>query len=477
MSGILISYGEWFGTGLKESADDAKDVASRLSDYSDALNDEIYKKLSQYPGDHTGNITSALNSIKTKMDHLDTDSGNYKTYEADIDDLRDMCQQVDKDVAVKVESLTAEFKSRNNIQTNTVLEGISNLLTEIANKTALGRGLSDMFDWMREKGRSFLQRIEDWYDFQGGEGFVAGILEAAKDYLIAALAIAGGVLAIVGGATGLVFVGAVAGIVGGLIALVNVVANVNNERRALAAYKDDPARARRLSDENSFQDMMRTETKSHIAAWDFGAGAIDAVKITCDVIGIVCGGVEVAQGLKTWAGSDGIFKSLWKTTKHAGSELKTSFTRHNFDFAKNILKNMKTNFKDKMWNFESSEDAVSSMENLIEFTYEGIGDLASLFDGDLSFKDIGKKIFDKAFEYRSVAQFQKDGKGETITIGDFKDIASDSIDGIKDVISKFSSKPGKINVSVPNVAIPDINIRTDMPKLNLQQINLNISIA
>lgn len=484
MSGILISYGDGFGTGLGESAGDAKDVSTRLSNYSDALNDEIYKKLDRYRGDHTGNITSALSNIKSKIDQLNTDSDCYKTYKTDIDELSDMCKQVDNDVAVKVESLTADFRARNNIQTNPVLEGLHNLLTNIANKTAVGRWLSDVADWMHEKGSSFLQRIEDWFDFQGGEGAVKGILVAALETVAAAAGIVGGVLAFFAASTVLAVVAAIAGIVGGVIALVNALANWVNEGRALAAYKDDPARARRLSDENSLQDMMRTETKKNIAAWDFGAGALDTVELVCKAIGVVKGGVELFQGLKAWSGSEGIFKSLWNTTKNAGTKLKTSFANRDFSVIKDVMGDMGSNLKGSLFSWDTPENMFDSIEGLAGLAKDGIEDLSNLFDGDVSMddiKDIGKHIFDNTIGSITVAKYQMDGEYASDTIGDLLGFVTDPFDALNDLVDIFTSGTGSIDISVPTIAMPDLDTRLEMPKLdlnlNLPTINAAASVA
>lgn len=476
MSGILISYGAWGSNGLEDAASEAKDVSKKLSSYSDALNDDVYKKLNRYRGTHTGNITSALSNIKGKMDDLDNASDKYITLQDDLNDLRSTCKQVDGDVAKRVESLTADFKERNNIKTS-VFDGINSFLTNIMNKTSIGRWINDTLDKFSDGVDDFFQMIEDWFDFQGGEAFVKGVMIASLEIVAAVAGIVAAVATLIAGGTLLAMVAAAAALVGGVIALVNGVTNLVNEHRAIAAYEDDPARAKRLSDENKIQDVMRKETTSNIAAWDMGAGAIDTVKLVCDVIGIVKGGADLFKNLKTWAGSDGIFKALGSTIKDAGSEIKTSFANRDFGIVKDAFSNMFTNFKEGMFKFDSVKDGAKSIKSMASLSKDAINDVTNVFSGDAEFGDIAKNIFNNTIANFSIGEFMKDGELEKIKIDDFSSIVFDTFDGGGDLIKLFSSGTSAIDISLPDIAIPDIDIRVSAPTIDLTITLPTIDVA
>lgn len=480
MSGILISYGAWGSDGLEDAASEAQAVSKKLTSYSDALNDDIYKKLNRYPGDSTSNISNALSSLKNKIDGLDDSADKYTTFKDDLNDLKETCKQYDSDVAKRVESLTADFKTRNNIKTNTVLDGINGLLTKVANKTAVGRWLNDGLDWLNDKTDSFLQSIEDWFDFKGGEAAVEGFLIGALEVVAAVAGIVAAIAALATGAAGLALVAAIAGLIGGTIALVNGVTNLINEKRALDKYKDDPACARRLSDENTIQDVMRSETRENIAAWDLGAGAIDTVKLVCDVIGIVKGGADLAKGLKAWSGTDGVFGNLKELGGQSLNEIKTAFRNRDFNIVKDALSSMKTNFKDSMWKFDSVKDGAKSIKSMAGIVKDGVNDISNLFDGDATLKDfadLGKDIFKHSIGNISLAGYQLDGENEVIKIADITDIGLDSFDGMSDLIELFGSGTSAIDISIPDIPIPDIDIRVTVPQIDIRVPAVDVTLA
>lgn len=477
MSGIVISYGGFIGTGLSEAADDAKKVSRRLSEYADALNDDVYRKLSNYAGERTENINSALNSLKGKITQLKDDSDKYTVYSADIDGLKDECQQVDRAVAARVEALTGEFKERNGIKTNTLLDNINLLLTKVKNSTFVGRWLDDASDWFKQADDYLKECIEDWYQFQGGKQFVKGATVAALE-LVAA--VAGIVVTVAGIISGGWTIAAAAALIAGVIAGANAVINLINEGRALAEYGNDPAKAQRISSENSLQDTMRSESDENIALWDGLAGALDAVTIICAAVGLVTGIKDMAKGLKTWAGNDKIWTKIKTSVASGGRELQAAYRNRDFSGIKTALKtNMMGNFKKSYLEFGSTKEKFSSIKNWAgltktvftdvmdmscgEFGFDNIKDMLKICAANITVVEYGKINADGSPKIGSNGQQEK----ANISLSKITDSAKKMWSVPSDVIKLFSSSSSSVKVAVPEIQIPDIDVHVAMPSIKI----------
>lgn len=465
MSGIVISYGVGWGTGLKEAADGAKKVSDKLSDYSDALNDDVYKKLNNYAGERTEDFNTALNSIREKIAQLDDDADKYTTYSADIDDLQQTCRAVDKDVAARVESLTGEFKTRNDITTNKFFDSINLLLTKVKNSTFIGRWLDDAVDWYNDCEDYLKECIEDWYQFQGGKEFVKGMTVAALELVIAVTGIVATVAGIMAGGW---TIAAVAALIGGAIATVNAVTNMINEGRALAGYGEDPARAQRISKENSIQDTLRNETHKNISMWDGIAGTLDAVQI-------VCAAVAFVDGIKTcvtnWGGSNGMGSAIRNGAANAWNETKNAFRIKDFTNIRTALQsNLSTTFQRNFLDVSDVEKGAKSVKNWGSLSKNIFTNINAIADGDFNKGNAWSAIKDITSMFTMGDYVNGSGDTKYVSAFDTIKIPGDLYSIGKSTIQLFTSPTkSSINISIPKNIMPDIkvDVRIDIPDMKI----------
>ncbi|MCI3924739.1 hypothetical protein MO973_31475 [Paenibacillus sp. TRM 82003] len=473
MSIASISYGS-----LKDASGEAKDVAKKLDRYADALHDSVYKKLNSYGGSWSSNLTTAKSKVNDKISALRAEEKKYEAYAADLIDLKERCQAVDKSVRAKVSSLTATFKDKNNITTGKVDYAINYILTNFGNSTSLGRWLSDGKDKIDAAEKYLWDAIEEWYDYEGGKEWLKGTA-------IAALEIAIGVVAIIGAiATGGALILVIAGVVGGAIAIANGLTNLVNEQRAYhATLNDDPATGKRRSSLDTLTNTIQTESDSrlmhHVAA------GIDAVNTVCMVVtaGVAIAG-NVSNLLKNgykWATGNvaavdslklrdiltkhnfNAFTGKLKTSVVEGwTEVSSAVRMGNWTFLKTTTKDFGTdfanNFKGKYMDFSTIDKRFESAKSIMEATSDLIKD-------GLNFKSIGKI----AFPVVPVANLPGGGN---ISVGDFSGIYDDSKKMLEGVKSQFDSKdtpikaevldklsaPSATNASTPNSHIPDAHV-------------------
>ena len=484
MSTAAISY-----SSLGDAASEAKDVAKKLDKYADSINKSVYKKLSNYGGSWTDNITNARSKANSKINELRDEAGKYRDYAEDLKDLKKECERVDEAVKTKVFSLTASFKANHDIKNNHVVNQLGYLFTSIGNSTSGGRWLNTKVDEF-QKGRDYLKQcIEDWYDYEGGKEFLKGIAVAALEIAIAVL----GVLAVVlGTVTGVwAVVVAIAAVVGGVIAAVNGVVNLVYEFKALGYADDDPATARRNSNINSMQEEWRVKTDSE--AFHIAAGTLDVINIVCSVITLIDSGIKFVSGGIKWVKQTDFKKIFAKENFKSIKDIALAFKQGGInafevlkdDFLFN-LKNEFFKFKDMNGVFDLA-DTFKSIKNMLSIPKE-------LIEGDFSLKSIGKVLLLNitlpsltlfSYEDDSVTGYKVGDGGqmqmdfrEIVTFDDafslgekgvksistisetFKNLFSDDINvniDIEAIEIKFAEiQP--IDISIPPIPIPDINV-------------------
>lgn len=493
MSTVSISYGS-----LKDASGEAKAVARKLNGYADSIEKTVYNKLNKYSGDWTSSIYSARNNASSKMSALRTQASRYSTYADNLIDLRDECKRVDKAVRSKVSSLTATFKETHGIRNSKVENAISYFFTSIGNSSGFGRWLGDKADLFKAGTNYLKDSIKEWYNYEGGKELIKGALVAILEIAIAVctLIAGGGILAMIAAA----------------IALANGVVNLINEFRAYnAAQNNDPATARRLSNENSMQDFLRDgditdETgggflgvNNHVKTSRMVAAGIDVVNLVCVVGSIIqsCGKL-LKNGYK-WATGDltdlkdikmkdvlskDSFKQFFgklKTTFGQGSkEIGASLKRGDFTFALKGIKDFGSDFlnnlKGEFAEFDSLKHGASSTKHILGvvkvITKDGITSKEGI-------KGLVEKIVLPSIAITVIASIKfPEGGGQgsfdfdNITLDDFysifddikeKVIKSDLFDnGVDininmDVINKLSTN-SNINISIPEIHIPDLSI-------------------
>lgn len=485
MSTASISY-----SSIKNAAGEARDVAKKLDKYADSINSTVYKKLNNYEGSWTGNITSARSKANAKISELRTEAGKYRTYADELDDLKTECESVDKAVRSKVSSLTASFKASHGIKNNVVVNTISYFFTSIGNSSSAGRWLNEKEDQI-DAGMDYIkQRIEDWYDYEGGKDFIKGLLVGVLEI---AIAVVGVVLLFLGTITGVwAVIVAIATVVAAVIAVANGFANIVNECRALGYGSDDPATAKRKSDLNTIQDTLRVETDSEF--WHNCAAGIDIVNIVCSVITVVDSAGKLLKNGYKWATGNideltdlkvkdilskdgrGKFWSGFKGKIGDGlSDIGKALKRQDWKFFGDALLDFKTDFLTNLKN-RFTFQADNLKVNLK--TSKNIMDIGKVLAKD-GF-DIGKlaeKIVIPCINVAGITTLtfpEGGGQGQF----DFSNITLKDIVDLKDFKEKIWDKGGElfdggnidssvlekintpveINIAVPDIHIPEINI-------------------
>lgn len=498
MSTASISY-----SSLKDSSNEAKTVAKKLDKYADALYDNVYKKLNNYGGSWTSNLSTAKTKTNAKISELRSEQSRYETYATDLIDLRDECEEVDKAVRSRVSSLTASFKEAHGIRNSKVENAISYFFTGIGNETAFGRWLGGKKDDFDSGMNYFKDSIKEWYNYEGGKELITGVLVGLLEVAIGVLAIVGAILS--GGALLVI----IAGVVGGIIAVANGVANIWNETKAYSATKNgDPATGRRRSDINTWQDYLRSsfvfgdsgENYHYNEFYNGLATGIDIVNLACTVVTVVSSaGKLLKNGFKWATGSSAQVKDIKmkqvfsKDTFKAFSsklkiqfadgfaDIKTAFKYRDFsvlkDFGTRILSEAGENLKAEFWDFGEPKDAISSIKNMISVPkdlIDGGFNISNIIDvgvnsvvipsitvfhvdgsGDIQISEGGQMefdLFDNVTLNDITSIFEKTGKG----IQQITSLDGDSIITL-DINDKLSSYCN-IDISIPEVNIPKIDI-------------------
>lgn len=494
MSQACISYGS-----LKNASSEAKHVANKLNKYVDNLNSQVCKKLSEYSGDCTSNIEQINKQISSKITDLQNRAEAYMEYSQDLLDLKEQCATTDKAVRSRVSELTASFKSNNGIKDSNVQNSINYFLTSVGNRSSCRRWLSDKKDEFRASKKYVLQRIEDWWGYEGGAQFIKGIVVGSMEVIIATCTIVCTVLS--GGALLVV----IAGLVVGIIALSNGVANLYNEVVAYNVTKDgDPSTGRRRRGINTWQDYLRSsfiyDDKGIVYNKDNYNNSWNVLATGIDVVNFVCTTVTVIDGIGSFV------KNVYKWTTGSMSDVKNLrvkdiFTKENFSMFKNRIKTtVSTGFSDikcafktknfksvKEWLFDFGDDFLNNLKNGYTFNifsedknaksfikhgakliknYSSIvktafsdGDLVKNICGTIVLKRIvlnniniadivtykgGEGVF--AYDFDSIKLTDPTGK-----LKDMIDIASD----FSELVKKFANK-SNISVQVPDIQIPDV---------------------
>lgn len=416
MSTIAISY-----RSLDNASSEAKGVAKKLNNYADSIEKTVYKKLNSYDGEWTSNIRSASNSASKKIGELRDAANSYSNYANDIKSVKDECKRVDKAVRSEVSNLTTRFKQANGIKNSWIENTFYFIANKIDNSNAVTRWIDDGVDQIKAKTDSFLDKIEQWYDYEGGKKLIVNSLVAILEFVVGVVSV---ILAIgaLGAAiaSGAIFgiVAAVAGIVSGVIAAVNGIANLINEQKAYyqTNVRDNPAYGARRSKINSIQDWLRTDTDSKF--WHGVATVIDITDGICAVIGIVSGVSDLVKNGYKWA--TGNTKPLEKITK---SDI----------FSKDTWRAFKTklsgSFKDVGNAFKGSVDNLIKGIKQLDFSSFSVKNIGNIFKDGIS--DLSKII----------------KKGDFVTFGtDVKSVFKDGLDELLKGIKKADFTEFKLDV-------------------------------
>lgn len=253
MATIAINYSE-----LRSAAGQAQKVSKRLDAYADSIENTVLRKLDNYSGDRTGNISSAVSNARNKRNQLQDDCRRYNNYSNDLKNLESDCQNTDRRVADRVKGLTGTFKNMYGIKTNAILDHIGRFMTSLSNASPFSRWIGNNIIDRRNQAKDYLKdRIKEWYNYDGGKQLIKGAGVAILEMVGSIAAIGAALLGTVTGVGALIV--AVAAVVGGVIGFLNGYANFENERAAYNARQNGNASwGYRLSKLDTYTDSLRT---------------------------------------------------------------------------------------------------------------------------------------------------------------------------------------------------------------------------
>ena len=455
MGSVAISY-----TSLSDASGEAKAVSKKLDRYADSIERTVYNKLNGYDGDHTGNISTAMSKAQAKITSLQNMSDSFSTYATDIKSLETKCAEVDGKVARRVSSLTANFKARNNINNNPVINAVSYFFTSYTNSSAGRRWVSDSVDMAVATTDYFKESIEDWYDYEGGKQLVKGMA-------VAALEVAFGVLSICAG-------GGLLAVIGGVLIVVNGLYNAYQEQKAYTKTKNgDPAAGRRESRVNTIQEGLRRSNNkwAHLAAF-----VLDSFEVACTVINIGKAGVKIFKAGKGFFATKGVtgLKSLGQFISGSWKNGSIKNAVKSFSFKKAGL-NFLNNLKGKYIRGEKKYDAIKALSGF----GKDFGKI--IFNDDLIYNakrtDDFKKLIIKNVIEPGIAIPQNDTWNKKgISLGDVTGSLRNAgnawnkeVKAVGDVMEWFSGQ-SSISVSIPEVHVPKIDVvipDIDIPRVSV----------
>ena len=345
MSEAAIVY-----SAMNSAASKADNVARKIDSYSDEITKKVLNKLNNYGGDWSGNLSDARSSLNAKINSLNSDYNSYKGYATDIRTAVNQCKQTDDDVRETVKNLSSTFKVSHGIRDNVIENYLSYFFTSIGNSNANLRLVSDTLETIGEAGSELISCLKTWWNYDGGKQLVTGVAVAVLEI---AAAVAGIVVAVMSGA-GIVVL--LATIVGGVITISNGLMNLANEALAYWTVMEDPATARRLSNQNTIQDVLREGTLLNQDSWvnqhvniSYSiAMGIDVTNFACGLIKLWDSGFKAFQSIKNWAGANG---GLFGGLKNFAHSIKSTFQRNGLNslkiFSSDLLLSFKTKFSEK----------------------------------------------------------------------------------------------------------------------------------
>lgn len=482
MSQACISY-----RSLDDAASTAKKVADKLETYASHLDSQIYRKINEYSGTYTSNVSQSKNSVNMKITDLNRQASLYREYAKNLSDLREQCKNTDFAVKTRISKLTAEFKGANGIKNSIVENSINFFLTSISNSSSTGRWLGNNKDGFDSAKEYVKQSLKTWWDYEGGKELVTGLTVAAITAVTEALIIIGAV------GSG----GGIAILISSVIAYVNACVDFANEIEAYwVTNNGDPATGRRRSKINSTQEYLRSsfvfDDSGEFYIYDegkqFAATTIDLTKFVCDVInGLGDLGDLTKKSYKWTTGSTADLKDI-KITEILNWENISAFTSKLWGNAKGFIADPKTaiksanligNFAENIKNSYSLKNinSANSLDDMVKNSKKFAKNygtvVKTILDDGLNLKSIFKKGIDISLKNISVTKFstEKDGEIEydSINASDISGLVTNAFDFLedsKDIYEKLTGK-SKSSINIPDIKVPQL---TGINSLHIQTV-------
>lgn len=398
MSAAIFDYSD-----MSRASNRAKTVADRMDAYADDLQRRISEHLDNYTGAKTANIYGAERAITQKIHFMEGRSADLKQFSERLDALVDYCKQSDQQVSSLISRLTGDFKTRNDISVNPVWEALCYLGVASGNSTDLGRFLGDLLD----KGGNALgeawDRIEFWYEYDGGKYYLTENLAAALAIAASVASVLAAIGTILAGGPALAIAAAVVGIAAGLFAIGNGVCNIINNCRAGRQAAEDPGQAKRTNDINTGADWLRTTDNQ--ALHNLATG-LDITETALGVASLVLGGTELVKKGYTWLSkkpnldietltfsqikqglSNGNWKTMigdrWSEIKNGASNVFSTLRSGDSTQIKALLKNSLHAYKTSVM-----ADHIEAWDNIKAIDFSDIDKLGKGLDGIKHFTEL-----------------------------------------------------------------------------------------
>ena len=374
MSEATVFYGSF-----EQAAKKANKTATLLDDYSNEINKNVYTKLYQL-SNRSGYLSNVLSPVSAKMEELNTKKEAYSAYAQDVKNALQDTKKTDENVRKLVYGCNRTFKISHGIRDSVIENSFSYLWTALGNSSPTARLISDGLETVAEAGSGLVSSIKQWWNYDGGRQLVAGVA-------VAALEIAAAVAAILSG-------GGFFAILAAAIALANGIMNLFNELRAYGVGSDDPALARRLSNQNTFQDVLREGDIVSGNGWADNnvnlarkiAMGIDITNIVCAAAGLIKGAGQLIKTLKNWKLTNGV---LTNGIKGFGQKIKGMYQEGGIKLLfQNYGESFKLMLKDKYG--LTGKEAMSNPAKLVKNWLGVAKDLAKNFEGKDGFGGYAK---------------------------------------------------------------------------------------
>ena len=168
---VTFDYGK-----LASLADEARKAERESNRYADDLDRKIRDKISNYSGEHTGNINTAYDHVRWKANQLRQKAGTLHNYASRVDSFRSSVINSENRLASRIGSLMGSFKKKWNIKEPSKWEKAAEWFCDLI-------GLGDLYDKVRDFLKDLnayikhiFNEISDWYHFKGGAEFIDAVV-------------------------------------------------------------------------------------------------------------------------------------------------------------------------------------------------------------------------------------------------------------------------------------------------------------
>lgn len=303
MSTAVFNYKD-----IGQAADQARKSADCLDSYREELDKKVSRKLDAYGGRRTANVSAVFTQIRRKKEELEDKAARLRTYGKNLDGLARECKAADVRVKGRISTLCQSFAIRHDIQISASAYRDAMLGTARANGNKVSRWFSDTGDkagdWFDDAGN----RIAHWYQFEGGKYVIWENLKAA-------LKIALGVVTVIAALASSGVVLLIAGVVAGMMMVLDGAVDVGGNIAAGVVAKDDPVRAKRVSEVDELTEFMRLSYNKDVHN---AAAALDTVTLAANVVNLAAGIKNLAAKGYRWIISGNFNPSdfKWMTDFH-----------------------------------------------------------------------------------------------------------------------------------------------------------------